>query len=134
MSETLSRPCAIDVVIVYIDFVQTERAMPKSVFLGEFEQLVLLVLLRLQPEAYALPAREELSRITGQGTSRGALYRTLERMGSKGYVEWELEDEVPRRGGHPRRRFTVTPEGVAALRASRAALQDLWSGLDEALG
>ncbi len=108
--------------------------MPKSVFLGEFEQLVLLGLLRLQPDAYALPAREELSRVSGRGTSRGALYRTLERMGEKGYVEWELEDEVPRRGGHPRRRFTVTPEGIAALRASRAALQDLWSGLDEVLG
>lgn len=107
--------------------------MPKSVFLGEFEQLVLLALMRLGDDAYALPAREELNRVTGRETSRGALYRTLERLEVKGYVEWVIEHEAPRRGGHPRRRFTVTPEGVAVLSASRTALQELWSGL-EALG
>ena len=76
--------------------------MPKSVFIGEFEQLVLLALLRLGSEAYAVPAREELNRVTGRDTSRGALYRTLDRLEGKGYVEWELEAEAPRRGGHPR--------------------------------
>ena len=104
--------------------------MPKSVFLGEFEQLVLLALMRLGDEAYALPAREELTRVTGKETSRGALYRTLERLESKGYVDWEMEAEAPRRGGHPRRRFMVTTEGVEILRASRSALQELWSGIE----
>ena len=104
--------------------------MPKSVFLGEFEQLVLLSLLRLGDEAYALPAREELNRVTRRETSRGALYRTLERLEGKGYVEWMMEDDAPRRGGNPRRRFTVTPEGVAILRASRSALRELWSGVE----
>ena len=108
--------------------------MPKSVFLGEFEQLVLLTLLKLGDEAYALPARKEMKRIAGRTVSRGALYRTLERLSQKDFVSWVVEEKVEGRGGHPRRRFTVTPSGVAALKASRNALLDLWAGMEEVLG
>ena len=107
--------------------------MPKSVFLGEFEQLVLLTMLRLGDKAYAPPALEELSRIAARRVSRGALYRTLDRLAEKDFVSWVVEEKVPGRGGHPRRRFTVTPSGVAALRASRAALLELWAGVEGVL-
>jgi DNA-binding PadR family transcriptional regulator len=62
------------------------------------------------------------------------LYKTLERLEVKGFVEWEVEEATPDRGGHPRRLFTVTREGVAALRDSRDALFSLWKGLDTVLG
>lgn len=112
--------------------------MPKPVFLGEFEQLVLLALLQviaeLRSDAPVKALRDRLGRLTGRGVSRGALYRTLDRLEEKGWVEWTLDDEdVPERGGHPRRRFHVTPDGVAVLRASRATLLGLWSGLEEVL-
>ena len=107
--------------------------MPKSFFIGEFEQLVLLNLLQLGDEAYALPLRQRLSDVTGRGVARGALYRTLERLEQKGLVGWELEKDVPLRGGHPRRRYEVTAEGLAALKASREALLELWSGLEGVL-
>ena len=107
--------------------------MPTSVFVGEFEQLVLLSLLGLGEKAYALPLRKRLNEITGRPVSRGALYRTLDRLEQKEFLGWELEDAGPRRGGHPRRRFTVTPRGVAALRASRNTLVELWDGLEELL-
>jgi len=108
--------------------------MPKSVFLGEFEQLVLLTLLRLGDEGYALSALQDLSHIAGRKVSRGALYRTLDRLCEKGFVTWSLEERVPGRGGHPRRCFAVTDEGVRALKASRDALLDLWRGMEEVLG
>ncbi len=108
--------------------------MPTSVFLGEFEQLVLLTLLRLGDEAYAPPALAELSVIAGRPVSRGALYRTLDRLSDKDYLSWEVEEQVAGRGGHLRRRFTVTPSGVVALKASRDALLDLWAGMEEVLG
>lgn len=108
--------------------------MPKSVFLGEFEQLVLLTLLKLGDEAYALPALKELSRIADRTVSRGALYRTLDRLSDKDFVSWVLEEKVEGRGGHPRRLFKVTPEGILALKASRNALLDLWSGMEGVLG
>ena len=107
--------------------------MPTPVFLGEFEQLVLLTLLQLGNQAYALPLRDRLNDIAGRAVSRGALYRTLDRLEAKGFLEWELEEAVPGRGGHPRRRFTVTEAGLEVLRASRSTLLGLWNGVEEVL-
>lgn len=108
--------------------------MPTNVILGEFEQLVLLGILRLGDDAYALPLRETLDAVAGRGISRGALYRTLDRLADKGLVAWDVEDAGPERGGMPRRRFRVTRQGVAALRRSRRTLLELWEGLGEVLG
>ncbi|MEE8115641.1 MAG: helix-turn-helix transcriptional regulator [Gemmatimonadales bacterium] len=109
--------------------------MPTNIFVGEFEQLVLLSLLRLGDEGYALKLRAELSTIANRNISRGALYRTLDRLEEKGMVEWELEEtDIPERGGKPRRRFAVSKTGIAALRESRDTLLRLWSGLAEVLG
>ena len=108
--------------------------MPKAAFLGEWEQLVLLTLLRLGDDAYVLPLRAQLNRRLSRTVSRGALYRTLDRLEQKSFVTWALDHAASAaRGGHARRRFRVTPKGLAALRASRRALTDLWSGLEEVL-
>ena len=84
--------------------------------LGEVEQWVLLVILRLGPGSYALDILTELDREAGHAVTRGSLYKTLERLEGKGLLEWSIEEGTPIRGGRPRRRFTVTPEGVSALR------------------
>lgn len=107
--------------------------MPTNIIIGEFEQLVLLTLLRLQPNAYALTLRNELIRLTNRSVSRGALYKTLDRLEQKELLAWDIEMEVPKRGGHPRRRFRVTPHGIEALQASRRILLELWSGLEKTL-
>ncbi len=103
-------------------------------FPGEFEQMVLLAVLRLDDEAFALGVLRELDHRVGRRVSRGALYKTLERLEGKEFLEWDVEEATPDRGGHPRRRFNVTPEGITALRASRDALYQLWQGLDTVLG
>jgi len=104
--------------------------MPGS-YIGEFEQMVLLAVLQKGDEAHAIGVREELERCADRAVSRGALYRTFDRMQAKGYVEWQLEPSspVPERGGHPMRRFRVTAAGLEALRASRGALLKLWDGV-----
>lgn len=96
--------------------------------------MVLLSILRLGDEAFALSIIRELEREAGRTLSRGALYKTLERMEGKGYLSWTTEETTPERGGHPRRLFSVTPAGVEALRNSREALFRLWDGLDPVLG
>lgn len=101
---------------------------------GEFEQMVLLAILRLRGGAYALAIVRELDGEVGRRVSRGALYKTLERMEAKGYLAWSTEETTPDRGGHPRRLFLVTPAGVEVLSASREALLRLWDGLDPILG
>ena len=108
--------------------------MAPGTYPGEFEQMVLLAVLRLGGGAYALAVLRELDRTVGRRVSRGALYKTLDRMESKGYVTWNVEPTAPDRGGHPRRLFRVAPSGVGALRESREALFRLWDGLDPILG
>ncbi len=102
--------------------------------LGEFEQLVLLAVLRLGDEAMAAPIRSEIERAASRNVARGALYATLDRLEGKGYLQWETEDSVPARGGVPRRRFLVTRAGVQALRRTRAAVRALAEGLERLIG
>ena len=101
-------------------------------FLGEFEQMVLLAVLQLKAEASAVGILEELDERAGRAVSRGALYKTLERLEQKGLLEWTTEGS-PQRGGPPRRLFAVTSRGIAALQESRQALNRLWEGLDSVL-
>lgn len=91
--------------------------------LGEFELLVLLSILRQGDAPYANRVREDLESNADRKVSRGALYRTLDRLTEKGYLAWELEpSEVPERGGHPMRRLLVTDAGLEAVRQARAVL------------
>lgn len=101
--------------------------------LGEFEQVVLLAILRLQDNAYAIPIREEIEAKTGRAVSRGALYTALDRLETKRCLRSRMSAPIAERGGRSRRYFTVTPAGLAALRAARHALQQLWQGLDQVL-
>jgi PadR family transcriptional regulator PadR len=99
-------------------------------YLGEFEHLVLLGILRLGDEAYAVPVRQEIETHTGRSVARGALYTTLDRLEAKGLVRSRLGDPDATRGGRPRRYFTVTPLGMSAVRGARAAIDRLSKGLD----
>ena len=101
--------------------------------LGEFEQVVLLVVLQLGSDGYGPEIARYLEREVGRRVSRGALYSTLGRLEEKGMLKWTLEVPGPDRGGHSRRRFEATERGLAALRSQRAVLQRLWTGLDGVL-
>jgi DNA-binding PadR family transcriptional regulator len=102
-------------------------------YLGEFEQIVLLAILRLRDDAYAIPIREEIEAKTGRAVARGALYTALDRLEAKRCLRSRMSAPIAERGGRSRRYFTVTPAGLAALRTSRRALEQLWQGLDEVL-
>ena len=105
-----------------------------SGILGSFEQLVMLAVLRHGDAAYANTVREELESCGGRSISRGALYRTLDRLEGKEYLESIFEGTViPERGGHPMRRFQLTSRGLAELKASRQTLLRFWDGFERAL-
>jgi PadR family transcriptional regulator PadR len=107
--------------------------MSAKTFLGEFEQMLLLAILQAGADANALAVRRELERSAGRTVSKGAFYTTLDRLEKKGYLTWTARAVDGRRGGMPQRHFEVTPAGVRELRKSRAALMNLWRGLDELL-
>lgn len=103
--------------------------------LGEFEMLVLLSILRQGDAPYANRVREDLEEHAGRRVTRGALYRTLDRLVDKDFLRWELTpSEIPERGGHPMRRLLLTPEGLEAVRESRAVILGFLEGLDGVFG
>lgn len=101
--------------------------------LGQFEQLAMLAILQLGDRAYAVPIREEIGERADRSVSRGALYTTLQRLEDKGYLASTMADPAAERGGRPRRYFSVTDEGMEALRHARRVLLSFWRGLEARL-
>ncbi len=104
--------------------------MGDVIVLGEFEQLVLLAVLRLQEQAYAFSIRGEIEARTGREVSRGAVYTTLDRLENKGFLRSWMSEPRPVRSGKARRHYTVEPAGIEALNAAREALSRMWAGLE----
>lgn len=102
-------------------------------YLGELEQLILLAILQCGDDGYTVPIRRVLAERSRRRVARGALYTSLERLEGKGLVSSRLGESLAVRGGRPRRYFTVTPGGLEALRATRANLAQLSSGLESLL-
>ena len=98
--------------------------------LGEFEQIVLLAVLRLGDEAYGVTILAEIATRTGRNPAPGALYTTLHRMEDKGLVNFRDGDPTPERGGRAKRFVTVTREGRTALASAQAAYRSLLEDLD----
>jgi PadR family transcriptional regulator PadR len=100
------------------------------VTLGEFEQIILLAILRLGDSAYAVTIREEIAHCTHREPARGALYTSLDRLEEKGLVVSRMGEPTPERGGRAKRFFMVTKAGRAALANAQRAYQRLLKGLD----
>ena len=97
--------------------------------LGEFEQVVLLAILRLAEGAYGVAIRREIAECTEREPAPGALYTTLDRLEEKGLVTSKYGDPTPERGGRAKRYFTVTARGVRGVARAQRAYQRLLKGL-----
>jgi PadR family transcriptional regulator PadR len=98
--------------------------------LGEFEQIVLLAILRLGDNAYGVTIREEIATCTGRNPSPGALYTTLARLEDKRLVRSATGSPTAERGGRAKQFVTVTKSGQAAVTAAQKAFQTLLQGLN----
>ncbi|MEZ5315963.1 MAG: helix-turn-helix transcriptional regulator [Vicinamibacterales bacterium] len=99
--------------------------------LGEFEQMVLLAVLCVAEQdvdPYGVNVHAELEARAKRRVARGAIYMTLDRLEKKGLLQSYLTDPTPERGGRARRCYRVTRPALAALDASRRALEALWAG------
>ena len=88
--------------------------MPPPAYLGEFEQLLLLAVLRLGAAAFAPDIARELESRAGRSVSRGHLYTSLDRLEDKGLLRWRAMPGHAARDGLPRRLYTVTAAGLTA--------------------
>ena len=104
--------------------------MNSAGLLGEFEQIVLLAVLRLGEDAYGVTILNEIAARTGRNPSPGALYTTLHRMEDKGLVTFRDGSPTRERGGRAKRFVQVTPAGRNAVASAQAAYRSLLEGLN----
>ena len=103
--------------------------MAKRSYLGEFELMILLALIRVGDDAYGVPIAKELLNTTGREVALGSVYAALDRLEEKDLVSSALGDPTPERGGRAKRYFRVTKKGMREVQAARTALTNLWRGL-----
>jgi PadR family transcriptional regulator PadR len=97
--------------------------------LGEFEQIAILAILRLDDRAYGVTIRSEIQQRTGREPAPGALYTTLDRLEDKGFLASSFGDPTPQRGGRAKRYFRVTAAGVEAVAYAQRCYRRLCEGL-----
>jgi len=101
--------------------------------LGEFEQLVLIAIVRLGDDAYGATIRREIESRTGRRLGISAVYTTLERLEAKGCVRSWIGEPTPQRGGRRRKHFALLPLGARALKAAYSAFSGMTAGLERRL-
>ena len=101
--------------------------------LGEFEQVVLFAIVRLDDAAYGATIRREIEARTGRQVSIGAIYTTLDRLENKGLVRSWVGEPTPERGGRRRKYFGLEAAGARALRAAYDAFGAMTAGLEHRL-
>src|SRR5690349_1967638 len=105
-----------------------------SAALGDFEQLVLLGVLRLEDRAYGAAIRQEIHARSGRDVSISAVYTTLDRLEGKGLVESRLGPPTAERGGRRKKCYALRPAGTAALQQAYRAFTAMASGIERRLG
>ena len=101
--------------------------------LGDFEQLVLLGVLRLGDEAYGAAIRQEIHERSGRDVSINAVYTTLDRLEQKGLVKSWDGDPTPERGGRRKKFYALKPAGQSALRQAYRAFTGMTDGFERHL-
>jgi DNA-binding PadR family transcriptional regulator len=99
-------------------------------FLGEFEQIVMLAILRLRDRAYGMTIRQEIVSRAGRDVTVSAVYITLDRLLAKGYVSDFMGEPTTERGGRAKRFFRVEGKGMKALQRSQHAMSKMSAGLE----
>ena len=108
--------------------------MAERGYLGEFELMVLLAVIRLGDEAYGVPLARELAEGRGREVSAGSVYAALERLEAKALVTSSLGESTPERGGRAKRYFRATEDGLRTAHETRRVLSGLWKKLPAAGG
>ena len=105
--------------------------MPRREFIGGFELLVLLALIRLGDEAYGVPIADAIAESSGREVAQGSVYITLDRLSRKGFVTSRMGEPTAERGGRAKTYFRITAKGLREVRRARQTLIKLWDGVPE---
>jgi len=120
--------------LAFSPFLQYREQMRKGEYLGNFDLMLLLALMRLGDDAYGVTIAQELEEQTGREVVVASVYATLDRLQERGLVVSSLGESTPERGGRAKRYFRVTGAGLREVRDARKSLMNLWDGLPELKG
>jgi PadR family transcriptional regulator, regulatory protein PadR len=120
-----------------LNIVYSVKHMPKpdpaALALGDFEQLVLLALFRLGPDAYGATIRREIEHRTGRDLAMSAVYVTIDRLEAKGLVRTRVGDPIAERGGRRRKHVMLLPAGRRAVNTAYRRFKAMVEGLEHRL-
>ena len=99
----------------------------RTTYIGELEEVVLLIVVLLQEDAYGVAITREIEQQLGRKISVSAVHATLHRLSKKGYVNSAMGGATAERGGRRKRFFKITPLGSRVLQETREVRSLLWS-------
>jgi DNA-binding PadR family transcriptional regulator len=108
--------------------------MRRRDYLGSFELMVLLALIRLGDDAYGVPISEAIEAQSGREVAVASVYAALQRLEAKGLVSSWLGEPTPERGGKAKKHFRITTRGIREVRQTHRSLTRLWRGLPQLEG
>jgi PadR family transcriptional regulator, regulatory protein PadR len=103
--------------------------MGRRNYLGQFEFMALVAMMRLEDDAYGVAIAREIESAIGRDVALASLYLTLGRLEANGLIESKRGESTPERGGRAKTYFKVTAKGIREVRAARRALVTLWDGV-----
>ena len=101
----------------------------KRTFLGEFEEIVLLVVAACTEQAYGVTIWESIQQYTGRSITMSAVHATLYRLEEKGFLSSEMGGATAERGGRRKRFFKITAYGSKALHEIQQIRQEIWQAI-----
>lgn len=101
----------------------------KGTFLGEFQELVLLAILRLESEAYGVAIQRDIADRANRSISRGALHSALMRLEEKGLISSVFGGATKERGGRRKRLYQITNLGRNALKEAYQVRAGFYAGI-----
>ena len=101
----------------------------KGTNLGEFQELVLLTIGVLYPEAYGVGIKDEIREKTGRKVTLSTVHAALNRLEKKGLISSSFGEATKMRGGKRKRYFTISAAGVKTLQDVKAQREELWNAI-----
>ena len=94
--------------------------------LGDFEEVMMLIVGILGEEAFAFRVAQEFKLQTGRSSSIGAVHSTLDRLEAKGFLKSEIREGTSERGGRRKRIYGITALGKRVIKDSMEFKVTLW--------
>ena len=100
--------------------------MGRTNFLGEFEELILTIVLILEEDVYGNNVVKAIKDHQKREVNLSSVHITMYRLEEKGLLESYMGGATKERGGRKKRYFKITSAGKALLQEMKDSRTSLW--------